>query len=129
MHLLKRGCPSYASGDRCSETVPSANQRHTVRISPDPPAGPATKNGFGPVLQTNTSLLVCGGIAQPIQFGNFAVAEFRNQFSDGASTGIRVRGSRETQTAFDAAHVDLANSDMQENNDFIMARKIDLIAL
>lgn len=80
-------------------------------------------SGFGNILQT-PRFLVAGSVVALQPNANFMVAEFRSQFNAGSSTGIKVRGSRNINGLFCAAHIDLSNWDNNENGgtEHIMAR-------
>ncbi|MBL4652865.1 MAG: tail fiber domain-containing protein [Flavobacteriales bacterium] len=82
----------------------------TIRIGPNNGGG----NGASGVLQM-PRLLVVGQNQQAGANGNYTVAEFRTNFNESSSTGIKIRGSRGTFGTFCTAHIEFANWDNNEN--------------
>ncbi|PCJ89397.1 MAG: hypothetical protein COA57_02015 [Flavobacteriales bacterium] len=74
-------------------------------------------NGIGPVLG-NPRLLVSGSRTGffPLPTANYIVAEFRNEFGRGSSTGISIRGSRNLLTDHCTAFLDFSNFDDNEGS-------------
>ncbi|MCY7409172.1 MAG: hypothetical protein LH473_02780, partial [Chitinophagales bacterium] len=81
-------------------------------------------NGFGPLVHI-PKLLVVGSEQNIVSaFADYTVAEFRSEFNESSSVGIKIRGSRYLLSNLCTAHLDFSNYDKDESggSEYILAR-------